>query len=220
MRGIIFDMDGVLCDSEPFILRAAQEMFRRRYGREVPASDFHDFVGTGEDRYLGGPAGRHGIPIRLPEDKIETYRIYLDLIRGALPPLPGVLATVQRARRAGLRLAVASAADLMKVEGNLAAIGLGAAAFDAVVTGSDVARKKPHPDGFLLAAERLGLAPGACLVVEDAINGIAAAVAAGCRRLGLTTSFPAERLAAAGAEWTAPHLGAMPEDLRRLLFGD
>jgi HAD superfamily hydrolase (TIGR01509 family) len=218
MRGIIFDMDGVLCDSEPFILEAAQAMFRTRYGKEVPGADFHQFVGTGEDRYLGGTAALHGIPIRLPEDKIETYRLYLELIKGRLPPLPGVLDTVREARRCGIKLAVASAADLMKVSGNLEAIGLGASAFDTVVTGSDVERKKPHPDGFLLAAKRLGLPPGECLVVEDALNGIQAAVAAGCFRLGLTTSFTADRLAAAGAQWTAPHLGGMPDELRARLF--
>lgn len=217
MRGIIFDMDGVLCDSEPLIMQAAQRMLRERYGIAAAPEDFHPFVGMGEDRYLGGAAGRHGVALRLPEDKVETYRIYLEMIPGRLPPLPGVLETVRSARAAGLLLAVASAADRMKVDGNLAAIGLGASAFDAIVTGSDVERKKPHPDAFLLAASRLGLPPADCLVVEDALSGLQAAVAAGSRRLGLTTAFPADRLRDAGAEWTAPHLGAMPAELRALL---
>ena len=77
--------------------------------------------------------------------------------------------------------------------------------------GEMVARKKPHPDIFLRAAELIGVAPESCLVVEDAPNGLEAARAAGMRRLGLTTSFDAATLAAAGAEHTAPDLArALP----------
>lgn len=214
LRGLICDMDGVLCDSEPFILEAAQAMFRRVHCVEVPDRDFLDFVGTGEDSYLAGPGQRHGVTVRLPEDKVETYRIYLELIKGRLRPLPGVPDVLRAVKAAGLQVAVASAADLMKVEGNLTEIGLPLSFFDAVVTGSEVERKKPAPDCFLLAAARLGLPPGDCVVAEDAVNGIRAAAAAGCHRLGLTTSFPAARLVEAGAEWTAPHLGALPEAVR------
>ena len=214
---IIFDMDGVLCDSEPFICEAAIAMFRQRFGISAAPEDFRPFVGTGEDRYLGGVAEQHGAALRLPEDKVLTYQLYLELIRGRLPPLPGVLAFTAAARAAGLRLAVASAADRMKVEGNLREIGVPATTFDAVITGSDVARKKPHPDGFLLAAQRLGIDPARCLVVEDAINGVQAARAAGSACLGLTTSFPAEDLTAAGAQWTAPHLGEVRAAARAAL---
>jgi len=221
LRGIIFDMDGVLCDSEPFIRGAAQAMFRTRFGITVADDDFRPFVGAGEDRFLGGPAQQHGVRLDMPADKELTYRLYLDLIRGRLPPLPGVLATIAAARTAGLRLAVASAADLMKVAGNLDAIGVPAARFDAVVTGSDVARKKPFPDGFLLAAQRLGLPPADCLVVEDAINGVQAARAAGAACLALTTSFAEDALRTAGAHWVTTHLDAIPDALReRLGFAD
>lgn len=217
IRGVIFDMDGVLCDSEPLIRAAVQRMLRERHRLEIPDAEFLPFVGTGEDRFIGGPAAAHGVQVRLPEDKREAYRLYLEMIRGVLKPLPGVHAFVAAARAAGLRLAVASAADDMKVVGNLVEIGLPPASFDAVVRGEDVQRKKPAPDCFLLAAERIGLPPGDCLVVEDAVNGIRAAAAAGCRRLGLTTSFPAADLRAAGAEWTAPDLSAVPADLGTVL---
>ncbi len=68
----------------------------------------------------------------------------------------------------------------------------------------------PAPDIFLLAARRLGLDPSACLVIEDAVSGVAAAKAAGARCLGLTTSFQADQLAAAGADWTAADLESAP----------
>jgi HAD superfamily hydrolase (TIGR01509 family) len=212
-------MDGVLCDSEHFIREAAQAMFRQRFGAVVPDAAFVPFVGAGEDRYLGGPAAQRGLALRLPEDKVLTYQLYLKLIQGRLKPFPGVPAFFVAARQRGCKLAVASAADRMKVEGNLEAIGLALDFFDAVVTGSDVERKKPHPDGFLLAARNLNLPPERCLVVEDAINGIQAARAAGCKSLGLTTSFSEKALREAGADWIAPHLGQVPEECLQLLTG-
>jgi beta-phosphoglucomutase len=209
IRGVIFDMDGVLCDSEPFIAEAACRMFAERHGVPVTAADFEPFIGTGEDRYLGGVAERHGIALAMPSDKDRTYAIYLEAIRGRLGPLPGARDVVAACRARGLRLAVATSADRVKLDGNLREIGLPPDTFDACVTGSEVARKKPDPDLFLTAAERLGLAGTDCLVVEDAPNGIRAGRAAGAACLGLTTSFPVETLRAAGARWTAPDLAAV-----------
>jgi beta-phosphoglucomutase-like phosphatase (HAD superfamily) len=94
--------------------------------------------------------------------------------------------------------------------GNLQEIGIPLDAFDAVITGDDVERKKPDPQIFLLAAQRLGLSPAECLVVEDAPNGVRAARAAGCRCLGILSSFAAEALVEAGADWTAPDLASVP----------
>lgn len=217
LKGIIFDMDGVLCDSEHLIRGAVQRMLLERYRIRIPDADFLPFVGTGEDSFIAGPARRHGVQVQLPEDKREAYRVYLEMIRGVLRPLPGVHAFVAAARAAGLRLAVASAADAEKVAGNLAEIGLPAERFDAVVRGEDVTRKKPAPDCFLLAAGRLGLAPSDCLVVEDAENGVRAAVAAGSPCLGLATTFPAAALQAAGATWTASDLAGVPDDVHARL---
>ncbi|MCC7350967.1 MAG: HAD-IA family hydrolase [Phycisphaerales bacterium] len=206
LRGIIFDMDGVLCDSEPFICEAACRMFMDVHGQKVLPADFLPFVGAGEDRYLGGVAEKYGVKLNMPADKTRTYDIYLQIIKGRLHPLPGVREFVSAAKTNGLRLAVATSADRPKLEGNLRQIELPASEFDAVVTGSEIARKKPHPDIFLLAAERLGLAPADCMVIEDAVNGLQAAVAAGCRTLGLTTSFDDQTLRKAGAQSTAPDL--------------
>jgi beta-phosphoglucomutase-like phosphatase (HAD superfamily) len=72
---------------------------------------------------------------------------------------------------------------------------------------------RPAPDIFLEAARRLGLEPSCCLVIEDAVSGVAAARAAGARCLGLTTSFSAEQLAVDGAEWTAADLAAAPDEV-------
>jgi beta-phosphoglucomutase len=209
IAGVIFDMDGVLVESEPFIAEAAVRMFAEKRV-EVRPGDFRPFIGMGEDRFLGGVAEARGVVLELPRDKVRTYEIYLELIRGRLEPLPGVAEFIGRCRSLGLRLAVASSADRMKVEGNLRQLGLPSGTFDAVVVGEDVVRKKPAPDIFLEASRRLGHDPGLCLVIEDAVAGVAAARAAGARCLGITTSFSADRLTAAGAEWTAPDLATVP----------
>lgn len=207
--GVIFDMDGVLLDSEPFICKAACMMFAER-GLTVQPEDFLPFVGAGENRYIGGVAEKYGFPVHIDEVKRRTYDIYLEIIRGRLEALPGVYAFLDACRRAGKRIALATSADLRKAEGNLREIKLPTAAFDAVVTGEDVVHKKPDPEIFVTAARKLGLEPGRCLVVEDAVNGVAAARAAGCRCLALTTSFTRGQLA--GADWFAPNLAGAPDE--------
>jgi HAD superfamily hydrolase (TIGR01509 family) len=114
---------------------------------------------------------------------------------------------VKACRDAGLKTAVASSADIVKVNGNLAEIGLAPKDyFDAVVCGEDVQRKKPAPDIFLLAAKRIGLESRDCLVVEDAPNGVQAAKSAGSRCLGITSSFDESTLRKAGADDILPDL--------------
>ena len=208
IRGVIFDMDGVLVDSEEFICEAAVRMFAER-GLAVRPADFRPFVGAGEDRYLGGVAEKHGFPLDLERDKARTYELYGQIVRGRLQPLPGVHRFIGKCRARGLRLALATSADRVKMLINLREIGLPPETFDAAVNGLDVAHKKPAPDIFLLAAGRLGHAPAECLVVEDAVNGVAAARAAGARCLALTTSFTREQLA--GADFFAANLAEAPE---------
>jgi beta-phosphoglucomutase len=206
-EGVIFDMDGVLLDSEPFICKAACMMFAER-GLTVKPEDFLPFVGAGENRYIGGVAEKYGFPVNIDEVKRRTYDIYLEIIRGQLEALPGVHSFLAACKAAGKKIALATSADFRKAEGNLKEIHLPMSTFDAVVTGEDVVHKKPDPEIFLVAARKLALDPRRCLVVEDAVNGVAAARAAGSRCLALTTSFTREQLA--GADWYAPNLAQSP----------
>jgi len=213
IKGVIFDMDGVLCDSEPFILEAAMWMFEHNYGTTVSAEDFLPFVGAGEDRYLGGVAEKYGIMFDLIADKAATYERYLTIIKGRLQPMRGVREFIAECRRCGLKLAVATSADLIKMAGNLGEIGLPHETFDGCVNGLDVVNKKPDPEIFLTAAIKLGLSADDCIVVEDAPNGISAAKDAGARCLGLTSSFSEKELLRAGADLVASDL---EDALRRL----
>ncbi len=210
IEAIIFDMDGVLVDSEAFILKAAIEMFAERGVTALP-EDFKPFIGAGEDRYIGGVCQKYSIKFDSQRDKKRVYDIYLDLIKGNLQPLAGVHEFIRQCKIKKLKCAVASSADLVKVEANLLEIGLPLNTFNAVINGQDVKNKKPAPDIFLLAAKKLDVNIKDCIVVEDAVNGVEAAKLAGARCLGLTTSFSAKQLHK--ADWIAPNLGAISIDV-------
>lgn len=209
IKGVLFDMDGVLVDSEAFILEAAMSMFRERGLQTVP-QDFEPFVGTGENSYLGGVAQKYGFPIDLANAKARTYEIFGEIIRGRLKPLPGAIDFIDRCRRKGLRLALATSADRVKMRANLREIGLAPQTFDVLVNGLDVEHRKPHPEIYLTAAARLELPIAECLVVEDALSGLEAAKSAGARCLMLETSFPRERIH--GADWIVPNLSKAPDE--------
>jgi len=210
LKGVIFDMDGVLVDSEEYICEAAMRMFAER-GLVVKPEDFLPFVGAGENRYIGGVAEKYRFALQLDRDKGRTYEIYGELVKDRIEPFAGAHEFIAKCRARGLRVAVASAADLVKVTINLRELRFPPGTFDVVVSGSDVVKKKPDPEIFLLAARKLGLAPEECLVIEDAVNGVAAAKAAGARCLAITTSFTPEQLA--GADWFAPNLAQAPDEV-------
>lgn len=193
IRAAVFDMDGVLTDSEPLINAAAVAMFRE-LGLVVQPEDFLPFIGTGENRYIGGVAEKYGFSLDLAAGKRRTYEIYLELVPSQLRAFPGAVELVQRCRQNGLKVAVASSADRIKIEANLLQIDLPPASWDAIVCAEDVVHKKPAPDIFLAAARKLGMAPSECVVIEDAVNGIEAAKAAGMRCVAVAQSFPPEKL--------------------------
>ncbi len=215
VKACIFDMDGVLCDSESVIAAAACRLFQER-GVTVTPKDFEPFIGTGEERYLLGVAEKSGVVLTMPDDKETLYRLYADIARRDLKPIGGVVKFLRTAASAGILLAVATSADEFKMDVNLAAIGVEKELFTARVTGDQVIHKKPAPDIFLKAAQLLGFSPDDCIVFEDAVNGVQAAKAAGMRCVGITSSFSAEVLLANGADWTAPDFNLLPPEFKKI----
>lgn len=210
-EAVLFDMDGVLVDSEELIALAAQMMFKAKYSIEMPRDAFLPYVGAGEDRYLGGPAAERGIEIDVPSAKALTYEYYGQLASTHIRVLAGAREYLSACKESGMKIALASAADKTKVLINLKVLGVEEGFFDAFVTGSEVEHKKPSPDIYLLAARKTGVQVDRCLVVEDAVNGIIAGVRAGCRCLGITSSFSESELKAAGALWCAKDLASAPK---------
>ena len=209
IKGVLFDMDGVLIDSEPFICKAAILMFSELGVRVLP-EDFYPFVGMGENRYIGGVAENHGVKVDIEKVKARTYEIYETIVSDNLSALLGTHEFISECRKRGFKLALATSADRVKMEVNLREIGLPPDTFHAIITGLDVENKKPFPDIYIKAAKSIGLEPHQCLVVEDAVSGIKAGKSAGCRCLALTSSFDASALHE--ADWICGSLLDVPEE--------
>lgn len=209
IKGVLFDMDGVLVDSEEYIRDAAIMMFAEN-GIRAEAEDFRPFVGMGENRYLGGVAAKYGLIADIDVIKARTYSIYGILTHGKLQPLPGAREFIEKCLERDLKIAVASSADRIKIEISLKETGIPANIFHAIVNGLDVEKKKPYPDIYLKASEMIGLKPEECLVAEDAISGVEAAKRAGCRCLALTTSFDRSKLSQ--ADWICHFLSDAPDE--------
>lgn len=186
-------MDGLLVDSEPVILTAAIQLFKER-GVTVDPEDFTPFIGTGENSYIGGVAKKHNHEMDISEAKNRLYEIYLDLVPTELVAFPGAVDLIQTCKDAGLKVAIASSADLVKIEANMKKIGVDMSVFDAVMSADTVVNKKPDPEIFLKAASALGEDPQNCTVVEDAIHGIEAANSANCFSVAVAQTFTNDQL--------------------------
>jgi HAD superfamily hydrolase (TIGR01509 family) len=179
IRALIFDMDGLLVDSEPVAERAMSD-FLRRHGHELRPELIGQLLGRRAAEGVALVVETYGLPGDLDEYVRLFDELRLAALYGNLRPMPGAAELIAYARESGLRIALATSNLRPHTDVTLAEAAL-AGLFDAEVTGDEVARGKPAPDIFLLAAERLGVEPVACLVLEDAPAGVQAAAAAGMR---------------------------------------
>ena len=191
-RAILFDMDGVLIEFE-FLMRHAAIQALSEYGITAKHEDFLEFTGMGEDKFVGGVAEKYGLTYTF-DMKERAYDYFGQQVKEMAHVPGGVKEMLTALHAKGFVMAVCSAADLRKVRYNIQAIGVDESIFSTLVTGSDVARKKPFPDIYLEGARRIGMEPKDCLVIEDAISGIQAAHAAGMDAVGVPTTFSKEEL--------------------------
>jgi beta-phosphoglucomutase family hydrolase len=190
-RAFIFDMDGTIVDNMSFHVKSWLEFFQRR-GQQIDADDFfrntagrqgHEIMST----YMGAHLSKEE-SAALDFEKEELYR---ELYAPHLAPTAGFVDFIARAKAAGIKLAVATAAPTENIDFTLDGLDL-RKEFNAIAGAADVARGKPNPDVFLLAAERAGTLPANSIVFEDAPLGVEAARRAGMRAVVLTTTLPAE----------------------------
>jgi HAD superfamily hydrolase (TIGR01509 family) len=192
VQAVIFDMDGVIVDSEPYSMQAlidvlgqygiepTEDDLRRSYGRRV-RDDFVDYF------------ARYGVTADVNIAIAHKHARYYHLAAGHLRPFPGVMALLKRLRDQGHRLALASSGDRVKVAFGMQALQLNSL-FELVITGDDVSHSKPAPEIYLRAAQRLGVPPAECIAIEDAPAGVEAVKRASMRCIAVTNSVPREQL--------------------------
>ncbi len=185
---VIFDLDGLILDSETPEYLAWKAVYEQ-YGLEFPLVSWLQNIGRTDSPFDPlGPFRREGSP-RSPEAIRALWAEHHALLeRDFFSPLPGVVRLLEGLRSLGLRVAVASSSRISRVRGLLTELAL-EAEFDVLAGGDEVARAKPAPDVYLLAAQRLGVAPGACVALEDSENGVRAAKAAGMRCIAVPSAL-------------------------------
>lgn len=188
-RGVIFDLDGVLVDSESLKAQAHSAAVAAFGGRIDPG--FYGSVMGGSHEYVRAVYFREAGIDPEPEEYSRRYRNEYDrLLDGGLRPFPGVLEMLAQLRIRGLKLAVATSSKQWMVDRVFSLVDL-ARLFDTVISADDVTHHKPHPEAYLLALRRLAIAPESAIVIEDSESGLEAATRAGIRVIAYRHAFNA-----------------------------
>jgi HAD superfamily hydrolase (TIGR01509 family) len=190
IRAVIFDLDGVLADSEGIHILAWKEIALEYHLREDHLP-LRDWIGHPDREIVRKVVREHGLSVT-PEDLLEhKRRVLRRLIVEDLKPIPGSIEALSEL--GSLPLGLATSSSRSEAELMLHILGI-TDRFRAVITGDEVQRFKPEPDSYLLAAERLGVAPEHCAAIEDSTSGVQSARQAGMTVLAVTSSLPAQRL--------------------------
>ncbi len=192
---VLFDLDGVLVDSRAQHLEAWHQFAKQR-GIDVPAGYFGRTFGMRNDAILGGLI-EGASPDELRRRADDKERLFREIIDATgLKPLPGARELLDFLQKEDIPRAVVTSTPRANLDMILAALKV-AGCFQALISEEDVSKGKPDPEGFLLGAKRLAIAPHSCVVIEDAPAGVQAAKAGGMRAIAVTTTHPAPDLAAA-----------------------
>ncbi len=192
MKAAIFDMDGLLVDSEPFWRKAEIQGFGE-IGMTLTEDDCRKTMGYRLDEvvvlWMGSSQSPEDVVAR---DTIEKRILHLvaEFIRTEARPMPGVQHAIDLCRKAGLKIAIASSSPLVLIEAVVERFGF-QDTFDTIHSAQFETHGKPHPAVFLTAAQKLGVLPQECVVFEDAFHGVIAALAAKMRTIAIPD--PAER---------------------------
>ena len=183
IKALIFDMDGVLIDSEPLHLLAYQECLKN-FGVTFSEAENRPFLGRKDVELAEHLISQHGLPLDALQLVDKKEECLARLFFTKLEPMPGVVKLLQKAQSISLPCAVASSATLPTIKQVTQTLDI-ARYFQTLTSGDEVPHGKPAPDVYLLAAERIGVLPINCLVIEDSFNGVLAAKAAGMKCIAI-----------------------------------
>ncbi|MBZ9687506.1 HAD family phosphatase [Clostridium estertheticum] len=188
LKAVIFDMDGVIIDSEPTHMKLENETYKK-LGIEVTEDEHHSFVGA-TSHYMWD-ALKNKYKLNQPLDELieydrSQYFEYLNSDECEITLIEGVKELIQDLHENGVNLAIASSSPLNVIEAIAKKFQI-EEYFEVFVTGDYVKKSKPEPDIFLLASEKLGESPENCVVIEDSHNGVRAAKKAGMKCVGINS---------------------------------
>ena len=187
-KAVIWDMDGVVADTASYHFRAWQEVFQKQ-GVDFTEEDFKKSFGQRNDTIIRSTMGDGVSQDEMDGISSEKEESFRQRMRQNLKPLPGVIKLIKSLAKRGFRLALASSAPIANIQ--LITRGLDINSyFQHIISAEDVTEGKPNPQVFLLAARRLGIKPANCIVIEDAVAGVAAAKRAGMHCLAITNTHP------------------------------
>jgi beta-phosphoglucomutase family hydrolase len=189
---VIWDMDGVIADTAPYHFSAWQEIFGKR-GVKFTERDFRHSFGRRNDTIIRNTLGE-----QIAQDEIEAIArekeaTFRRIIGQKIKPIPGAVALLQSLKQNGVKMAIASSTPIENIRLITGSLGI-ANCFQAIVTGHDVTEGKPSPQVFLMAAQKLGVKPENCVVIEDAVAGVTAAKRAGMHCVAVTTTHSKQSL--------------------------
>ena len=218
LKGLLFDMDGVLVNNLEIHRQAFAEFFRF-YGVERTFDELNRVFGRGNDDIMGELMPRDVVErVGIRELGYQKEAIYRRIYAPIIEPQPGLINFLADAEREGLRSAVGSSGYRVNVDFVLDKCNI-ARHFSAIVAGDEVTNCKPHPEIYLTAAAKLGLKPSECVVFEDAEAGIEAAHRAGIKVIAFATTFDREFLAQTDADVIVDDFRDVTIEMLRELVG-
>jgi len=186
LRGVIFDMDGVVVDSEPLSMTIIAEIIGEQGGQADPAL-LASLAGVSLAEALTAAAARSGRALDTAALHRSYRERYLPRLRACAAPTPGLTRLITALQAADVPIGLASSSSLAEITTVVRALRLGPA-FAAMASADEVARPKPAPDVYRLATERLGAGPRGVIAIEDSATGVASASAAGLVCVGVRTA--------------------------------
>jgi beta-phosphoglucomutase family hydrolase len=192
LEAVVWDLDGVIADTAEYHYLAWRDVFKER-GMDYSKTDFMPYFGRRHDTIIRAVLGDKLSPEEFEAITEEKQRNYRRRVGDNIVALPGVIALIKSLHEQGIKQAIASSAVPENIEIILRGLGI-EDCFQAIVHGMEVKEGKPSPQIFLLAAKKLGVKPPNCVVIEDAIAGVAAAKRAGMKSVAVTNSHPKEAL--------------------------
>lgn len=214
IQAVIFDLDGVLMDSEWLAYLAWREV-AETHGGQLPESTFAGMIGLTQEETAAYVVRVTGVQFDIPASCAYTWQRVIEMLSTEIEPLPGSVELVRALAGRGYPLAIASNAFNGYIQNALKGLKVNGL-FSALVGVDQVAQGKPAPDVYLRAAEELGIAPANCLAVEDSLVGMRAAAAAGLRVLAVPDSR-ANHTALPDAWRVYPSLVEVLQDLDTIL---